>query len=238
MENKPNTGWFSLNRKIFENELWFLEPFTKAQAWIDLIGNANHDKGIFQVRGNIVAVERGQIGWSEVTMAKRWMWSREKVRRFLRMLEMRQQIRQQKSNLTTLITIINYNEYQTTNKTAERQQTLQQKDSRRDTNNNDNKENNDNKKESVRKFSSIKDITSEVIGEIANQYSVEPKDVEDLRESMVLFCQSKGKTYRNYKAALQEWVRRRIKEGSITIIRKGVQDELTRRFLERSQKQS
>jgi hypothetical protein len=137
-----NEGWVRLHRKLTDNELWFLEPFTKGQAWVDLILNANHSTGKFSIRGNIILVNRGQIAWSELTMAKRWTWSRNKVRRFLKLLETEQQIAQQKNSLTTVITIKNYDQYQrneTTDDTAERQQ----KDSRRYTNNNDNNEKND-----------------------------------------------------------------------------------------------
>jgi hypothetical protein len=129
---------------MFDNKLWLSEKFTKAQAWVDLFANANHQDGSFWVRGNEVEIKRGQLGWSEITMADRWSWSRDKVRRFLGWLESESQIRQQKSTITTIISIVNYDRYQpndTTNKTAERQQ----KDSRQDTNKNDKNEENEKK---------------------------------------------------------------------------------------------
>ena len=133
-------GWISLHRKICENDLWFLEPFTKAQAWIDLVLNANHKEGVINIRGNIITIKRGQIGWSEITMTERWQWSRNKVRRFLKWLETKQQIEQQKLyKLTSITTIINYDQYQTEQQTI--QQTIQQKDNRRYTNNNVNNDN-------------------------------------------------------------------------------------------------
>jgi len=141
-----DTGWVKLHRQMFDNRLWLAEPFTKAQAWIDLFANANHKTGSFWVRGVEVVIERGQIGWSELTMASRWKWSRMKVRRFLDDLETRQQIIQHKRyKITTIITIINYNRYQdeTSNDTTERQQ----KDNRRDTNKNDKNVKNDKKEE-------------------------------------------------------------------------------------------
>lgn len=121
---------------MFENDMWFAEPFTKGQAWIDLFANANHEAGSFWVRGNEVKIERGQIGWSELTMCKRWCWSKNKVRRFLNWLETEQQIKQQKSFITSIITIVNYDIYQGDIDKTE-QQTKQQKDSRRYTNKND-----------------------------------------------------------------------------------------------------
>lgn len=115
-------GWVKLHRKMFSNKLWLSEPFTKAQAWVDIFANANYEDSEFFVRGNRVVIKRGQIGWSEITMAKRWGWSREKVRRYIRTLENETQIRQQKIHkITTIITVINYNKFQdeTTDETTE-----------------------------------------------------------------------------------------------------------------------
>jgi hypothetical protein len=141
MNDLQQQGWVRLHRKICNNQLWFLEPFTKAQAWVDLFLNANHKDGIISIRGNIITIKRGQIGWSELTMCKRWIWSKDKVRRFLKLLETIQQIKQDKSTLTTIITILNYEEYQSDIQQII-QQTEQQKDSRRYTNKNDKNEKN------------------------------------------------------------------------------------------------
>jgi len=107
-----NKGWIKLHRSIFDNDLWNAEPFTKGQAWIDLIGNANHKACSTWVRGIEIRVERGQISWSELTMAKRWQWSRGKVRRYLGTLKTKQMIVQQNNNLTSIISICNYEVYQ------------------------------------------------------------------------------------------------------------------------------
>lgn len=107
-----NNGWVLLHRKLFENGLWTSEPFTKGQAWVDMFANANHQDGSFWVRGNEVKLKRGQIGWSELTMSRRWQWSKNKVRRFLKWLETEQQIEQQKTYITSVITIVNYDRYQ------------------------------------------------------------------------------------------------------------------------------
>jgi len=125
-------GWIKVYRQIENSDLYFSEPFTKWQAWMDLVIFANHQDGSFWVRGVEVKLKRGQIGWSELTMAKRWRWSKNKVRRFLNYLETEQQISQQKlAKITTIITVTNYSRYQT------EQQTIQQKDNRRYTNKND-----------------------------------------------------------------------------------------------------
>ena len=137
MEN--DKGWVKLHRKICDGKLWFSEPFTKSQAWIDLFLNANHTEKTINIRGNVIAIKRGQLGWSELTMVKRWCWSKNRVRRFLKWLETEQQIEQQKDRfITTIITILHYEEYQQTE-----QQTIQQKDSRRYINKSDKNDKND-----------------------------------------------------------------------------------------------
>ena len=36
------TSFFTIDRKLLEEELWLAEPFTKGQAWLDLIGRASY----------------------------------------------------------------------------------------------------------------------------------------------------------------------------------------------------
>jgi len=99
---------------------WLAEPFTKAQAWVDLLLLANHKTGYIRRRGIMVAVERGQVGYSEEALAVRWKWSRGKVRRFFSELARLSRISrgisektvQKKTSVSSLIDIINYEKYQ------------------------------------------------------------------------------------------------------------------------------
>lgn len=106
------SGWIKIHRKITENPLYFSEPFNRSMAWIDMILLANHSNNYFFKRGIRVDVEIGQIGYDLDTLGKRWKWSRGKVERFMQMLENDNQIVRQKTNVTTLISIVNYKEYQ------------------------------------------------------------------------------------------------------------------------------
>ena len=121
-------GWVKVHRKIWDNKIWTSEPFTRGQAWIDLLLLANHEYGYFYLRDHKVEVERGQVGWSQLKLATRWKWSRTKVRKFLNDLEKEQQIKQQQSHTTSIITILNYEEYQ-----QKEQQDIQQQDNRKTT---------------------------------------------------------------------------------------------------------
>jgi hypothetical protein len=138
-------GFILLHRKIINNPYYFSETFTRSQAWIDLLLIANYKPGIFYKRGIRVEVKRGQVGYDTGSLAERWRWSIGKVKRFLNELEMDKQIVQQKTNVTTLISINNYNTYQAggiANKLADGFQTGEQTVSRRTQTKNDNNEDN------------------------------------------------------------------------------------------------
>lgn len=127
-EIQDKKGYIALWRKLAETDLWFAEPFTRGQAWVDLLLLASHKDTYYYLRGNKIDVKRGEIRRSEQSLSKRWGWSRNKLRRFLKHLETEQQIEQQKCNIINKITIVNYDYWQKTE-----QQTEQQKDDRKTT---------------------------------------------------------------------------------------------------------
>lgn len=135
-------GWISLHRKLQNNPLWSSEPFTRGQAWVDLILLANHEEGYIYVRDHKIELKRGDVGWSQNRLSERWQWSRTKIRKFLNDLEKEQQIKQLKSKSYTVIRLINYNEYQQEKQQEDKRKTTGRQ--QEDTNNNDNNVNNDN----------------------------------------------------------------------------------------------
>lgn len=115
-----NDGWFILSRK--EDELYFDEKFTRWQAWQDLIRIACFKPYSTHLRGIMIEHKVGCVYESQDSLARRWQWSRGKVDRFLKELEMDERIAQQKSNVVTCISITNYERYQfngATNETAD-----------------------------------------------------------------------------------------------------------------------
>lgn len=74
-------------------------------------------------------------------------------------------------------------------------------------------------KKKEEKYSSIISLTEGVVQAVATDYSVPVKAVRDLKDALILHCKSKGKSYRDYRATLMNWVRRGIAEGKLTKIR-------------------
>lgn len=110
MEN----SWIRLHRKIMDDPLYFAEPFSKMQAWIDLLLLANFADRVTFIRGNRVTIKRGQVAYSREWFSGRWRWSRGRVERFLSMLENDRKIVQRKSHIISIVTIVNYDFYQKT----------------------------------------------------------------------------------------------------------------------------
>lgn len=112
MATVKDGGWARVQRKLIKSDLWLAEPFTRGQAWVDLILMASHRASTSRVRGVRVDLERGQLAAAVRFLANRWRWSKGKVQRFLDELETDKQIGTQKNNVSTVITITNYGLYQ------------------------------------------------------------------------------------------------------------------------------
>lgn len=83
-------------------------------AWLDLLMTAAHTAHTRDFQGTPVDVARGQLVTSLRILAKRWDVSVKRVRTFLAKLEKTGAIQaQQRAHPGTLLTIVNYDEYQT-----------------------------------------------------------------------------------------------------------------------------
>jgi hypothetical protein len=105
-------GWISIYRQIRDNDLWQDKPFTRGQAWIDLLLLANHTDKISWPGGSSVEVKRGSFVTSELKLMKLWGWSKSKVRLFLFELEKQQMIVKKSDTKKTTISICKYEIYQ------------------------------------------------------------------------------------------------------------------------------
>ena len=118
-------GWISLNRKIQNNWLWEDKPFSKGQAWIDILLLINHKDNKVLFREELIEVKRGERITSQVKLAKRWGWSRGKVKHFLNLLENDGMLIIKTDKRKTVLKVVNYNSYQE-NDLTKRQQNEQQ----------------------------------------------------------------------------------------------------------------
>lgn len=101
-----------------DDALYFQEPFTKWQAWQDLIFLALDKNKSFFVRGIKVDGKKGSVYISQSKLAERWQWDKKKVIRHLKNLVKLGLVTLQKSNVINCISIKNYERFCTTNDTT------------------------------------------------------------------------------------------------------------------------
>lgn len=132
-------GWISIHRKIRECDLiWDDKPFSRGQAWIDLLLTVNHEDREIMFNGNYTVIHRGETLTSLTKLADRWGWSRKKTTKFLNELKMAQMLDIKSTNRSTTVTVINYDVYQNVGTAKEPQKNRQgtAEEPQRNTNNN------------------------------------------------------------------------------------------------------
>lgn len=139
-------GWISVYRRLQDHWLWEDKPFSKGQAWIDLIMLANHEDKKIPYKGEIITCKSGDVNRSIQQLSARWGWSRDKTRKFLTMLEADGMVTVKATTHRTTITIENYGVYRHKPTTKRQQNGSKPTASRQqaDINNNDNNYNNEN----------------------------------------------------------------------------------------------
>jgi len=193
-------GYIKLYRKIQSNDLWRKETFNYASAWIDLLLSANWQDGHFYKRNIRHEQKRGQVAISIKGLADRWKWSQGKVKRFLDNLKTGEQIEYQTTNVTTIITILNYDQYQ-----GDGDQTESQTESKRGTNgeqteskrraNGDNiriEESKEGEKGKERKKTTDEDI----VAEIDIPTNLDTSEVRNALIDWLAYKRGRGETYK------------------------------------------
>lgn len=104
-------GWVPVSRELQDHWMWEDKPFAHGQAWIDLIMLANYEDTKMPYKGEIITCERGTVNLSISYLANRWGWSRDKTRRFLKLLESDGMVTVTATTHRTTITLENYSIY-------------------------------------------------------------------------------------------------------------------------------
>ncbi|MCP4493165.1 MAG: hypothetical protein GY820_38575 [Gammaproteobacteria bacterium] len=105
-------GWIKAHRRIRNNGIWKIKPFSPGQAWFDLLLRANHKDSTVIFEKESIPVSRGSLITSIRKLAKEWGWSRTKVSSFLELLSKQQMITRKPDTKKTVLIINKYNLYQ------------------------------------------------------------------------------------------------------------------------------
>ena len=102
-------GFIKLDRNIFEH--WIFQDAEKFEL-VDLIQLARWKDEKLLVGNELIIIPRGSYYTSELKLAERWGWSRNKTREFLKLLESEKMITKKGTSKGTTVTIENYRVYQ------------------------------------------------------------------------------------------------------------------------------
>ena len=148
-------SFIKLDRGLKKNSIWLERPFSKGQAWVDLLLLAQGIDKDVEYRGKIQKMKPGVVYTSILYLSDRWGWYRSKVYRFLEtlidlgMVEIQGWTRNDTSKRTqnstrnsttngTIISIVNWASYQNdgaNNSTKNRTPNSTTKRTRNDTHN-------------------------------------------------------------------------------------------------------
>ena len=209
-----NKGWICLHRQIQDCWIWNDEPYSKGQAWVDMLLSANHDEKKIRIGSQLVTIQSGQFHTSVLKLARKWQWSEKKVKRFLTLLESDNMIISEGSAHGTTLTIINYGIYQGEGRTLDvpddrtiAEHSTKHVSNTRPTNNNENNDNNENNENKVIK----KRFTPPTLDELnefvfTNNINIDPQAFLDHYESNGWLVGGRSKM-KDWKAAVRNWER-------------------------------
>lgn len=229
------TGWISIDRSI-QNHWLFKEKrtFSKFEAWIYLLMEANHSKAKVPIGNQIVTVERGQRLTSILTLSDLFNWSRFKVKTFLDLLESDGMLEVKTTSKYTLITIVNYDFYQSEQGRNQHQNDIKptskqhqsninptSKQHQTNTNNNDNKDNNEknvnNEKKKAAAFDFFQDngfgfITPYNLDDLNYYLDSFENDSDEIVTASLKIAKDRNKVIWGYaKSILNTWLNANLK---------------------------
>ena len=211
-------NFLPLNRSLLNHWLWKDKPFSKGQAWVDLLLLANYEDKKMPYKGKVVTCKRGDVNLSITELAKRWGWSRNSARRFLMLLESDGMVTVNATTHRTTITLEKYgffNNQCATNEATSGQQvddkwatSGQQVDTTK----------------KVKKVKKVEKVEKHIYGEYKHVRLTDEEMnrlVAELGEDGFAECirildeykEQTGKTYKNDNLAIRNWVITRYKEN-------------------------
>lgn len=195
-------GWIKLHRQIQESKIWNNPVGLK--IWLWCLIKANHKECDVLVGRQLVHLNTGQFIFGRFTASEELRQTPSTIRNWIKFLRDDKSLDIKTTNKFSVITILNYKDYQDLDnnlKTNEKQIATDK--------------NVKNVKNIKNIYSSLNSIKQNTLQELSDKYECSLADVERTFTTMKNWCEAKGKVYKNYKAALSNWIIKNIEEGRI-----------------------
>ena len=205
------SGWICLHRPILKH--WVYKEPEALKFWVTLLMDANWEPKTTIFNKKLITVGRGQIVFGRKVYSLRLDISEMKLRRYLKLLEKDGMINQQITNKYTLITVLQYDQYQDNNQqvTSKQPASNQRLTTSKQVNNITIEQKDILPAKAVKKKTSLKDdfiLTKHKAG-LANTYwekkGRSDLDVREIFEQFTTYCRANGKRFADWNAAWQTW---------------------------------
>lgn len=103
-------GWIKIYRDVQNHWIWKSDH--RFKWWIDILLNVNHCDTKILIRGKLIECKRGQSIMSLETWGKRWNVTKKTVKDFFELLQSDSMLVYENIQITTRITVCNYDKYQ------------------------------------------------------------------------------------------------------------------------------
>lgn len=205
-------GWIKLHRKLIDSSIFTSGDSFLLQLWIYILLKANHSdkKIIFNEKELTIQRGSGIFGLNQIVKdLTKYKRENSKVFKKMKTLYYRKllllknigNLKLQPTNKFTVVTVNNYDIYQSDVTPVKLQ--CNSTETPVLTNKNDNNVNNENNNI----YKPQKTLNEKDFEEIAKQFNVSTSYVQQTYEKMLDWCKSKGKIYKDKKAALRNWIR-------------------------------
>lgn len=207
MEMRRMQGWIKLHRQLLDNPI-VTKDADHLAVWIYLLLKATHDEYPVVFGGNKIVLRPGELITGRKKIAEAVGVNESKVFRILRTFKNEQQIEQQTSNQNSLISILNWNLYQSSEHQDEQRVNIQCTT--------DEQQVNTNKKD--KNIKNERKIFVPPSVEEVREYCVERKNGIDA-EYFVSSYEAKGwmigkSKMKDWKAAVRTWERNNKQKGN------------------------
>lgn len=208
-------GWIKLHRSLADHVLWSEKPFTRGQAWVDLLLLASHEDHTFFLGGSAIDVAEGEIVTSVQRLADRWGWSRKKVRLFLDNLQKGQMLEQKRAiegaKKGTILFLVNWAKYQSQGPTKEQQKNNEGTTKAHIQEEKKKEDKKINIKAARRRYGEYQNVllTDDEFSKLRSEF---PEDWQRRIEDLSSYMQSTGKSYKGHLATMRNWARRSRKQ--------------------------
>lgn len=236
---ESQVGWIKLYRKLLHSPIFTSEKGLKVWVWCLL--KASHEGYEQYVGRSLVVLKPGQFVFGRRSAGGELRMKPSTIQSWMDILQKDQYIVINSTNKYSVVSINNWIDYQANDRNIDQnldhkrttkipsgtpenkivsnfdqadQTEIEESSSSNSTTNGQQTVTNKNVKE-INIYASKKCLTDELCNEVALTYSVTENAVKSIRDDLVGYVQSTGKRYKDYKATLQNWVRRALKDGKI-----------------------